>query len=264
MCPLLGTWPTTQACALTGNPTSDPLVCRPELSPLSHTSQGTVDIIITLVSGVQHSDQTFHNLLSDHPNKSYIYLTPYIVIRLLLFSLYYALHLHDYCVTTSLYFLIPSLLHILPTLLLSVNPQNVLCIYDFVSVLLVTLFSFLDSIFGRYIFIAIVLIFLISFLKKILLTFHIILVVIIGGDELLQLFLVCVAPCLSFDSKRQLCRVELSWLQVCTLIFQHNPKCRTQQQHAVPQGTHCIMVKIVLMQCTWCILFDPAVVLSRR
>ena len=27
MWPLLGTWPTTQACALTGNQTSDPLVC---------------------------------------------------------------------------------------------------------------------------------------------------------------------------------------------------------------------------------------------
>ena len=41
-CPLLGTWPTTQACALTRNPTSDPLVCRPALSPLSHTSQGWI------------------------------------------------------------------------------------------------------------------------------------------------------------------------------------------------------------------------------
>ena len=39
-CPLLGTWPTTQACALTGNPTGHPLVHRPALNPLSHTSQG--------------------------------------------------------------------------------------------------------------------------------------------------------------------------------------------------------------------------------
>ena len=38
--PLLGTWPTTQACALTRNQTSDPLVCRPALNPLSRTSQG--------------------------------------------------------------------------------------------------------------------------------------------------------------------------------------------------------------------------------
>ena len=38
--PLLGTWPATQACTLTGNRTSDPLVHRPVLSPLSHTSQG--------------------------------------------------------------------------------------------------------------------------------------------------------------------------------------------------------------------------------
>ena len=39
-CPALGTWPTTQACALTGNQTSDPLVLRPVLNPLRHTSQG--------------------------------------------------------------------------------------------------------------------------------------------------------------------------------------------------------------------------------
>ena len=35
--PQPGTWPTTQACALTGNQTSNPLICRPALSPLSHT-----------------------------------------------------------------------------------------------------------------------------------------------------------------------------------------------------------------------------------
>ena len=40
MFPLLGTWPATQACALTGNWTGDPLVRRPALNPLSHTSQG--------------------------------------------------------------------------------------------------------------------------------------------------------------------------------------------------------------------------------
>ncbi|KAF6088460.1 hypothetical protein HJG60_008285 [Phyllostomus discolor] len=34
-CPQLGNWPTTQACALTGNQTSDPV-----FNPLSHTSQG--------------------------------------------------------------------------------------------------------------------------------------------------------------------------------------------------------------------------------
>ena len=38
--PLLGTWPETQACALTGNQTGDLLVLRPVLNPLSHTSQG--------------------------------------------------------------------------------------------------------------------------------------------------------------------------------------------------------------------------------
>ena len=42
--PQLGTWPTTQACALTGNQTSDLLLRRPVLNPLSHTSQG-LDIL---------------------------------------------------------------------------------------------------------------------------------------------------------------------------------------------------------------------------
>ena len=40
MCPLLGTCPTTQAWALTGNWISNPLVRRPALNPLSRTSQG--------------------------------------------------------------------------------------------------------------------------------------------------------------------------------------------------------------------------------
>ena len=45
--PLLGTWPTTQVCALTGNRTGDPLVHRPTLSPLSHTSQGSLFVFYT-------------------------------------------------------------------------------------------------------------------------------------------------------------------------------------------------------------------------
>ena len=40
--PQLGTWPVTQACALTGNPTGDLSVHRPALNSLSHTSQGHV------------------------------------------------------------------------------------------------------------------------------------------------------------------------------------------------------------------------------
>ena len=37
--PLLGTWPATQARALTGNRTGDLLVLRPAFSPLSHANQ---------------------------------------------------------------------------------------------------------------------------------------------------------------------------------------------------------------------------------
>ena len=39
-CPPLRTWPATQACALTGNRTSNALVRRPALNPLNYTSQG--------------------------------------------------------------------------------------------------------------------------------------------------------------------------------------------------------------------------------
>ena len=39
-CPQLETWPATQTCAPTGNQTSD--LCRLALSPLSHTSQGSL------------------------------------------------------------------------------------------------------------------------------------------------------------------------------------------------------------------------------
>ena len=38
--PQLGTWPTTQACALTGNQTGNLSVQRLALNPLSHASQG--------------------------------------------------------------------------------------------------------------------------------------------------------------------------------------------------------------------------------
>ena len=38
--PLLETWPTTQACALTGNQTGNPSVCSLVLNPVSYTSQG--------------------------------------------------------------------------------------------------------------------------------------------------------------------------------------------------------------------------------
>ena len=43
---LTGPWPATQACALTGNRNSDPLVYRLALNPLSHTRQGYQTFII--------------------------------------------------------------------------------------------------------------------------------------------------------------------------------------------------------------------------
>ena len=44
LCSSLGTWPAPQACALTGNQTSDLSVCRLALNPWSHTSRGSKKI----------------------------------------------------------------------------------------------------------------------------------------------------------------------------------------------------------------------------
>ena len=63
-CPLLRTWPATQACALTGNRTSDPLVRRPVLNPLSHTSQGcNVYILKSLIDSLCLSLSRISNLM---------------------------------------------------------------------------------------------------------------------------------------------------------------------------------------------------------
>ena len=62
---------------------------------------------ITLVSGIYTSDYTLHNLVSDHLNKSCTFMTPYIVMRILLtvFPMLYFTS-HDCSITTNLYFLI--------------------------------------------------------------------------------------------------------------------------------------------------------------
>ena len=57
--PLLGTSPTTQACALTGNQTCEPLFLRLMLNPLSHTSQGPfILFIFFLPIPVPHPSQS--------------------------------------------------------------------------------------------------------------------------------------------------------------------------------------------------------------
>ena len=79
--------------------------------------------------------------------------------------LYCTLHLHSYCITTYLYFFIFSPLHPFPYMPPpSGNHQNALCIHNSVSVFLVCLVCFLDSIVDRYVFIAILFIVLTLFL----------------------------------------------------------------------------------------------------
>ena len=78
MCSLLGTWPTTQACALTGNRTGDPLVHRPALNPLSHTSQGYLHtLVIYLLYFLEYSKWTYYKPTFAHPcvNIQYIQIT---------------------------------------------------------------------------------------------------------------------------------------------------------------------------------------------
>ena len=73
----------------------------------------------------------------------------------------YTLHPHAYSVTTYLYFLILSPLHPFPQTASHWQPSK--CIHDSVSVLLVHLLCFLDSIVYRYIFIAILLFIVLTF-----------------------------------------------------------------------------------------------------
>ena len=54
--PQLRTWPTTQACALTRNQTSDLSVHRLALDPLSHTSQGAIGLRDTAVAQLLTED----------------------------------------------------------------------------------------------------------------------------------------------------------------------------------------------------------------
>ena len=53
----LETQPATQACALTGNRTSNPLVCRPALNPLSHTSRGSLQLALVPFKGICRSNR---------------------------------------------------------------------------------------------------------------------------------------------------------------------------------------------------------------
>ena len=46
--PYSGTWPATQACALTGNQTINLLVLRLALNLLSHNSQGLITLSLTV------------------------------------------------------------------------------------------------------------------------------------------------------------------------------------------------------------------------
>ena len=48
--PLLGTWPATQACALTGDQTGNPLLHRLVLNPLTYTSHGTMKLVLKVMA----------------------------------------------------------------------------------------------------------------------------------------------------------------------------------------------------------------------
>ena len=63
MCPLLGTRPATQACALTENQTSNPLVRRPALNPLSRLVLGPVlNPLATPIRAMLHSFIFLNNI----------------------------------------------------------------------------------------------------------------------------------------------------------------------------------------------------------
>ena len=62
-----GTRPATQACALTGNQTTDPLVRRPALNPLSHTSQGESVLFLEYLLGPNMLPSAFYIQNLSHP-----------------------------------------------------------------------------------------------------------------------------------------------------------------------------------------------------
>ena len=75
--PILGTWPATQAYALTGNQTSDPSVCRLALNLLSHTSQGYLTYF--------HSFQLLFTLMFKLPHHWPVGTSSYCLPRLILY-----------------------------------------------------------------------------------------------------------------------------------------------------------------------------------
>ena len=91
--PPTGTWPATQACALTGNQTSDPLVCRPALHPLNHTSQS---------GKATYFRKRFSEMLDSLSNTSL-----YIWISQCLTHNWYSIHIHrnKYIQNLVLYYL---------------------------------------------------------------------------------------------------------------------------------------------------------------
>ena len=85
--PLLGTWPATQACAVTGNRTGNHLVRRPAGSPLSHSSQGEISFICqlqwacnsVLVSGLHYGDYITYKIIPQevwYPPEKYVSFSP--------------------------------------------------------------------------------------------------------------------------------------------------------------------------------------------
>ena len=68
--PPLGTWPATQAYALTRNQISYPPACRPVLNPLIHTSQGTftlfdqgTEYISTVIEVIKSKQKTLKSFI---------------------------------------------------------------------------------------------------------------------------------------------------------------------------------------------------------
>ena len=70
LCPLLGTWPATQACVLTGNQTGDLVVHTPVLIPLSYTSQ-VIFSFRDLVSSHAGNGKTFPQLKDMRNHRAY-------------------------------------------------------------------------------------------------------------------------------------------------------------------------------------------------
>ena len=95
MHPLLGTQPATQACALTGNLTGDPLGRRLAFNPWSHTSLGILSIF--LMSKCTSQNKGFHSTCYVSILVDFINILSFVILNEVLSSILLCVYVYIIC-----------------------------------------------------------------------------------------------------------------------------------------------------------------------